>query len=180
QVLGARAVEEEGYQRGKVEFRSVGFGYPMRPGIMVLDDLSLMVIPGERLAVVGCSGGGKSTILRLLCRFYDPDVGEIRLGGKSLRSLGHKEISKRIAWVTQEPQLFPISAVRDNISYGLEKGTFDMEDISQAAKAANIHNFVSSLPDGYDTMVGEGGASLSGGQKQRVAIARALIRDPEV
>lgn len=168
-----------GQERGSVEFCSVCFGYPTRPGVPVLDDLSLFVQPGEKVAVVGSSGGGKSTILRLLCRFYEPDAGTICLGGRDLSTYDGNEISKSISWVTQEPQLFPIS-VRENIAYGFADGAYTMADVENAAMAANIHSFVIGLPEGYETLVGEGGASLSGGQKQRVAIARALIRDPEV
>ncbi|CAB1110024.1 ABC [Ectocarpus sp. CCAP 1310/34] len=164
-------------QRGRVDFNCVSFGYPTRSGVLVLDGLSLTVRPGEKVAVVGSSGGGKSTILRLICRFYDPQGGSILLGGRDLSSYNPADISNVVSWVTQEPQLFPIS-VRENIAYGM--GSYSMEDVYKAAKSANIHNFVSELPEGYDTLVGEGGASLSGGQKQRVAIARALIRDPEV
>eukprot|EP00752_Nemacystus_decipiens_P006022 g5439.t1 len=166
-------------ERGTVDFESVSFGYPTRSGVLVLDGLNLKVRPGEKIAVVGSSGGGKSTILRLLCRFYDPDGGRILLGGRDLSTYNPVDISNVVSWVTQEPQLFPIS-VRDNIAYGLVDGSYDVNDVHEAAKAANIHNFVCGLPEGYDTLVGEGGASLSGGQKQRVAIARALIRDPEV
>eukprot|EP00903_Cladosiphon_okamuranus_P020901 g19194.t1 len=166
-------------ERGTVDFESVSFGYPTRSGVLVLDGLDLTVRPGEKIAVVGSSGGGKSTILRLLCRFYDPDGGRILLRGRDLSTYNAADISKLVSWVTQEPQLFPVS-VRENIAYGLAEGSYDVSDVHEAAKAANIHNFVCGLPEGYDTLVGEGGASLSGGQKQRVAIARALIRDPEV
>ncbi|CBJ27348.1 ATP-binding cassette, sub-family B, member 8 precursor [Ectocarpus siliculosus] len=177
QATSAHAGSERQRQRGRVEFDSVSFGYPTRSGVLVLDGLNLTVRPGEKVAVVGSSGGGKSTILRLICRFYDPQGGSILLGGRDLSTYKPADISNVVSWVTQEPQLFPIS-VRENIAYGM--GSYSMEDVYKAAKSANIHNFVSELPEGYDTLVGEGGASLSGGQKQRVAIARALIRDPEV
>ncbi|CAM9233223.1 unnamed protein product, partial [Laminaria digitata] len=166
-------------ERGRVDFRSVSFGYPTRPGVPILDELSFTARPGETVAVVGSSGSGKSTILRLLCRFYDPDGGMITLAGRDLSTYGARDISNAISWVTQEPQLFPIS-VKENIAYGIPEGSYSMDDVYEAAKNANIHSFIYGLPDGYDTLVGEGGASLSGGQKQRVAIARALIRDPEV
>lgn len=173
----ANGVEER--ERGRIDFRSVSFGYPTRPGVLILDQLSFTARPGETVAVVGSSGSGKSTILRLLCRFYDPDGGVITLAGRDLSTYGARDISNAISWVTQEPQLFPIS-VKENIAYGLPEGSYSMDDVYEAAKNANIHSFIYGLPEGYDTLVGEGGASLSGGQKQRVAIARALIRDPEV
>eukprot|EP00904_Undaria_pinnatifida_P004744 jgi/Undpi1/14270/HiC_scaffold_9.g03919.m1 len=166
-------------ERGRVDFRSVSFGYPTRSGVLILDKLSFTARQGETVAVVGSSGSGKSTILRLLCRFYDPDGGVVTLAGRDLSTYGARDISNTISWVTQEPQLFPIS-VKENIAYGLPEGSYSMDDVYEAAKNANIHSFIYGLPDGYDTLVGEGGASLSGGQKQRVAIARALIRDPEV
>ena len=165
---------------GSLSFDDVDFSYPSRPGAQVLKRLSLSVASGEVLGLVGGSGGGKSTILRLLSGFYDPDAGTVRLNGLDVtRDYNKEELARRIAWVTQEPQLFPIS-IAENIAYGLEPGSWTLADVEAVAKRANVHAFAASLPNGYDTLVGEGGNSLSGGQRQRIAIARALMRNPEV
>ena len=126
---------------------------------------------------MGASGCGKSTVIQLLQRFYDPDSGEVLVGGRDVRTLNIKWLRHHIGVVSQEPVLFD-STIAQNIMYGKEGAT--EEEMKEAAINANAHDFISKLPDGYNTLVGEGGTQLSGGQKQRVAIARALIRDPKI
>ncbi|KAK7600963.1 hypothetical protein V9T40_008404 [Parthenolecanium corni] len=167
--------------KGTVEFKRVQFVYPTRPDIRVLRDLSFKIEAGKTLALVGESGCGKSTVISLLERFYDPISGVILLDGYDIRTINLDYLRQHIGVVNQEPILFDCS-IKDNIAYGaLALKTFvDFEDIQKAARIANIDDFVMSLPQRYDTMVGERGVQLSGGQKQRVAIARALIRDPKI
>lgn len=160
--------------RGRLEFDHVAFRYPTRPEVLALDDISMVVEPGEMVAVVGPSGAGKSTILQLAQRFYDPESGAIRLDGIALRDADPADIRARLAVVPQETVIFGASA-RDNLRYG----RWDADDsaIWAAAEAANAATFLRALPDGLDTFLGEAGARLSGGQRQRLAIARALLRD---
>lgn len=163
--------------RGKIEFDGVTFHYPSRPNMPALDDICLSVAPGETVALVGPSGAGKSTIIQLLLRFYDPNSGAIRIGGQNLRDVARSEFRKGIALVPQDPVIFADTA-RENIRFGRPEAT-DAE-VEAAAKAAAAHEFLSILPDGYDTYVGERGVMLSGGQKQRIAIARAILRDAPI
>ncbi|GLJ36676.1 hypothetical protein SUGI_0737940 [Cryptomeria japonica] len=162
---------------GNVEARDVCFAYPSRPNTMVLRNFSLKIAAGNCVALVGQSGSGKSTIIGLLERFYDPITGTITIDGNDLRSYNLRTLRQHMALVGQEPTLLG-GTIRDNILYGKENAT-DAEVI-EAAKIANAHNFISSLKDGYDTMSGDKGAQLSGGQKQRIAIARAIIRKPSI
>ncbi len=162
---------------GRVEFEGVGFAYAVRPEVRVLDDVSLCLDPGKVVALVGPSGAGKSTIAALLLRLYDPDRGAIRLDGRDLRELDARWYRQCIGTVAQEPVLFSTS-VAANIRYGRPDAT-DAE-VEAAARAANAHDFITALPEGYATEVGERGVRLSGGQKQRVAIARALLKDPPI
>jgi ATP-binding cassette subfamily B protein len=162
---------------GLVEFDGVGFAYPVRAEVEVLHDVTLRLEPGRVAALVGPSGGGKSTIAALLLRLYDPGEGAIRLDGHDLRSLDASWLRTRIGTVAQEPVLFS-TAVAANIRYGRPEATDD--EVEAAARAANAHDFISELPEGYETEVGERGVRLSGGQKQRVAIARALLKDPPI
>ncbi|XP_030843068.1 ATP-dependent translocase ABCB1 isoform X1 [Strongylocentrotus purpuratus] len=162
---------------GNIEFRNVRFSYPIRQDVPVLRDLSMKVNSGQRVAVVGSSGCGKSTMVKLLLRFYNHASGEICIDGIDIRDLNVTWLRENIGVVSQEPTLFNCS-IRQNIEFGHE-GVSDAE-IEEAAKKANAHQFISSLPKGYDTTVGERGAQLSGGQKQRVAIARALVRNPRI
>ncbi len=162
---------------GRVVLESVSFSYPTRPDAPVLADVSLQLDPGEVVALVGPSGAGKSTIAAMLSRFYDPLVGTIRLDGVPFVDLDVDWLRSNVGVVSQEPVLFA-TTIADNIRYG--KPGASMEEVEAAAKAANAHEFVSSFPEGYTTMVGERGVRLSGGQKQRIAIARALLKDPRV
>ncbi len=160
--------------RGSVAFQNVTFRYPTRPDEKALQDFSLIVEPGETVAIVGPSGAGKSTLFQLIARFYDPQVGSVRVDGIDLTRADPEELRHRLALVPQESVLFAAS-VRDNLRYGAWDASDD--DIWEAARAANAEQFLRALPDGLDTFIGDSGARLSGGQRQRVAIARALLRD---
>ncbi|PWZ22799.1 putative multidrug resistance protein [Zea mays] len=162
---------------GEVEFRNVDFCYPSRPESPVLVDFSLRVPAGHTVALVGPSGSGKSTAITLLERFYDPSAGEVALDGVDIRRLRLKWLRAQMGLVSQEPALFAMS-LRENILFGEEDAT--EEEVVAAAMAANAHSFISQLPQGYDTLVGERGAQMSGGQKQRIAIARAILRSPKI
>ncbi len=163
--------------RGGLAFQNVTFRYPTRPDTAALAGFDLSVEPGETVALVGPSGGGKSTVFQLALRFYDPQVGIVRLDGVPLTQADPTEVRRRMALVPQEGILFAASA-RDNLRYGAWES--DEEAIWQAARAANAEEFLRALPEGLDTFLGEGGARLSGGQRQRVAIARAILRDSPV
>lgn len=162
---------------GRVGFDNVIFHYPARPSVAALDGVSLQIAPGETVALVGPSGAGKTTIFQLLLRFYDPDGGVVSIDGQDLQGVARAEFRKSIALVPQDPVIFAASA-RENIRFGRPDAT-DTE-VEEAAKAAAAHEFLSALPDGYDTYVGERGVMLSGGQKQRIAIARAILRDAPI
>ena len=159
---------------GALAFEDVTFRYPTRPDTSALEDFSLRVRPRERLAVVGPSGAGKTTLFQLAERFYDPQSGSVRLDGVDLRDADPADIRQHIAMVPQETMIFAASA-RDNLRYGNWNAGEDQ--LWQAARDANAEDFLRALPDGLDTYMGEGGARLSGGQRQRIAIARALLRD---
>ncbi|KAK3940355.1 P-loop containing nucleoside triphosphate hydrolase protein [Diplogelasinospora grovesii] len=163
---------------GTIEFRDVHFRYPTRPEQPVLRGLNLTVSPGQYVALVGASGCGKSTTIALLERFYDPLAGGIFVDGKEISSLNLNEYRSFIALVSQEPTLYQ-GTIKENILLGAPGEVTD-EQVEFACKEANIYDFILSLPDGFDTMVGSKGALLSGGQKQRIAIARALVRDPKI
>ncbi|PCJ09464.1 MAG: ABC transporter [Rhodobacteraceae bacterium] len=163
--------------RGEITFDKVSFRYPSRPSISALQDVSLTVAPGETVAFVGPSGAGKTTIIQLIQRFYDPSEGVVKLDGVALPDLQRDEFRKSMSLVPQDPVIFAASA-SDNIRFGRPDAT-DAE-VEAAAKAAAAHDFISALPDGYDSFVGERGVMLSGGQKQRIAIARAILRDAPV
>ncbi len=163
--------------RGKISFENVTFRYPTRLDTAALHDFSLTVEPGETVAIVGPSGAGKSTLFQLAERFYDPQVGTIKLDGVPITAVDPAEVRRRIALVPQEAILFAASA-RDNLRYG--NWTATDEEIWEAARAANAESFLRDLPDGLDTYLGEGGARLSGGQRQRVAIARAVLRQAPI
>ncbi|KAI7851625.1 putative ABC transporter protein [Circinella umbellata] len=165
---------------GEIEFKNVKFKYPTRPDLMILKDLSLKIRPGKTVAFVGASGSGKSTAIQLLQRFYDPIEGEVMLDGKNLTSYNVRWLRQHIGVVGQEPVLFNMS-IKQNLLMGVtDPEMITQDDIIEACKKANCHTFISQLPDGYNTLVGEHGGMLSGGQKQRVAIARAILKNPTI
>ena len=163
--------------RGQLAFENVTFRYPTRLEVAALADFTLVVEPGETVAIVGPSGAGKSTLFQLAERFYDPQAGSVKLDGVPLTSADPAEIRRRMALVPQDGVLFAASA-RDNLRYS----NWDASDeaIWEAARNANAETFLKALPDGLDTFLGEDGARLSGGQRQRIAIARALLRDAPI
>jgi ATP-binding cassette subfamily B protein len=173
----ARPVPVPHPARGEIVFDTVRFAYPARPEIPVLDDFNLTIRPGETVALVGPSGAGKTSVIQLIQRFYDPDEGRITLDGVALADMARHEFRREMALVPQDPVIFATSA-RENIRFGRLDAT-DAE-IVDAARAANADDFIAALPQGYDTFVGERGVMLSGGQKQRIAIARAILRDAPV
>jgi ATP-binding cassette, subfamily B, bacterial len=161
--------------RGRVQFENVTFGYePNRP---VLQKISLQAEPGETIALAGATGAGKSTLISLLPRFFDPWEGRVVVDGNDVRNVSLKSLRKNIAIVLQEPFLFPIS-VAENIAYGRPNAS--SHEIEEAAKAANAHDFIIRLPQGYDTVIGERGSTLSGGERQRLSIARALLKNAPI
>ncbi len=163
--------------RGAIAFEGVRFVYPARPETPALDDFSLSINPGETVALVGPSGAGKTSVIQLILRFYDPEAGRITLDGVGLAEMARHEFRRALALVPQEPAIFAASA-RENIRFGRPDAT-DAE-IEDAARAAHADDFIARLPQGYDTYLGERGVMLSGGQKQRIAIARAILRDAPV
>ena len=162
---------------GEITFNDVTFAYPSRADDATLSNFNLTIKPGETIALVGISGAGKSTFIQLLQRFYDPDQGEIFLDGIDIKTMKRLEFRKSIALVPQDPVIFA-TTVMENIRFGNSEA--NDEEIFQAARSAAAHDFISELPQGYDTYVGERGVMLSGGQKQRVAIARAILRNAPV
>jgi ATP-binding cassette subfamily B protein len=169
---GAKAL---GTVRGALEFRNVSFAYAERGE--VLRNVSLKVQPGETVAFVGQTGSGKSTLMKLLLRFYEPSAGEILLDHERIDTLGLASLRRCVGFVSQDVYLFQ-GTIRDNIAYG--NATATMEEIEAAAEAAEADEFIAKLPNGYDTVVGERGQKLSGGQRQRLSIARALLKKPPV
>jgi len=163
--------------QGRITFEDVQFFYPSRPQIAAIDGISVDITPGETVALVGPSGAGKTTIIQLALRFFDPDAGVIRLDGVDLRDLERSAFREHIATVPQDPVIFADTA-RENIRFGRPNAS-DAE-VEAAAKAAAAHDFLMALPEGYDSYVGERGVMLSGGQKQRIAIARAILRDAPI
>lgn len=160
--------------QGVIDYKDVSFGYDDEK---VLDHLNIHIDSGKSIALVGPSGGGKTTICSLLLRFYDVTGGSIEIDGQDIRKLTLKSLRQSIGIVQQDVYLFT-GSIKENISYG-KPGASD-EEIIEAAKKANIHDFIMSLPDGYDTYVGERGTRLSGGQKQRISIARIFLKDPKI
>jgi ATP-binding cassette subfamily B protein len=158
-------------------FENVTFRYPSRPDQAALDNLNLIIEEGKSLALVGPSGAGKSTVFELLQRFYDPDQGAVSLGETNIRELLPTDLRSQLAVVAQQPALFSAD-VMHNIRYGKPDAT--KEEVIAAAKAANAHDFIEKLPNGYESFLGEQGVRLSGGQRQRVAIARAILKDPKI
>jgi ATP-binding cassette, subfamily B, bacterial len=163
--------------RGEVAFRDVSFSYPLRPETSALSQVSFRIAPGERVALVGPSGAGKTTIFALLLRFYDPNRGAVEVDGVPANEAELAALRSRFALVPQETALFA-DTVAANIAYGVEKA--GRSEIEAAAKAAFAHDFIAALPQGYETMLGEGGVTLSAGQRQRIAIARAVLRNAPI
>ncbi|KAK1522661.1 multidrug resistance protein 3 [Colletotrichum paranaense] len=180
---GVKELPESENNRVAIEFRDVTFAYPSRPNRSVLHGLNLKILRGQSVGIVGASGCGKSTIVALLERFYDINSGQLLVEGTTIRDLDVQFHRSRIGLVSQDTALFQ-GSIRDNILLGLlddEAAAPDADDrVERACRSANMHDFISSLPDGYATDVGNRGVALSGGQRQRLAIARALIREPEV
>ncbi|PNT70778.1 hypothetical protein BRADI_2g17720v3 [Brachypodium distachyon] len=164
--------------RGDIDFMHISFKYPSRPDVQIFSDFTLNITSGQTVALVGQSGSGKSTVIALLERFYDPDSGVILLDGAEIRNLKLSWLRDQMGLVSQEPVLFN-DTIRANIAYGKHEEVTE-EEVVQAAKAANAHEFISSMPQGYNTTVGGRGTQLSGGQKQRIAIARAILKEPRV
>lgn len=162
---------------GDIRLSNVTFSYPQRPETAVLKNLSIVFESGKMTALIGPSGGGKSTIFAMIERFYDPSSGFITLDGQDIRGINISWLHRRIGLVSQEPVLFACS-IRDNIAFGMEDAS--IEEVIKAATAANAHDFIMSFQRGYDTFVGERGLHLSGGQKQRIAIARAVLLNPKI
>jgi ATP-binding cassette, subfamily B, bacterial len=162
---------------GDIRFEGVSFAYPAQPNRLVIDDLDLIVRPGERLAIVGPSGAGKSTLFQLLLRYYDPGRGRVTLDGIALCDADPAELRSRLALVPQEPVVFGATA-RDNIRFG--RPNAGDEEVEAAARLAAADSFIQGMPQGYETMIGERGVTLSGGQRQRIAIARAILKDAPV
>jgi len=162
---------------GSLAFQNVAFAYPSRPDRNALKGLTFHVNPGETVAIVGPSGAGKSTIFSLILRFYDPQSGIIKIDDRDVRTLDPSALRKRLAIVPQDVTIFATS-IHDNIAFGSEGAT--REQVIAAAKAAQAHDFILKMENGYDTQVGERGITLSGGQRQRIAIARAILKNSPI
>ncbi|KAJ8944821.1 hypothetical protein NQ318_013158 [Aromia moschata] len=175
----SKGVEAARNVEGNLKYLQVYFAYPTRQGVQVLKGIDLSVLQGKTVALVGPSGCGKSTVIQLAERFYDPSAGQVDLDEDDLKTIKLDSLRSHLGIVSQEPNLFN-KTIAENIAYGDNSRQVEMAEIIEAAKKANIHNFVSSLPMGYETKLGEKGTQLSGGQKQRIAIARALVRNPKV
>jgi len=166
-------------QQVEVQLKDVEFAFQSRPDKQILQKVSLTLAAGQTTAVVGKSGCGKSTISKLLLRFYDPQGGSISINSRDVREMNLPQLRRKVGIVSQDTQLFRMT-VLDNITYGLRKAAFTMADVERAATLANADEFIRGLPEGYTTMLGEGGHDLSGGQKQRISIARSLVRRPRL
>ncbi len=170
---------------GKVEYRNINFAYPSQPpldkgglgGVPILQSMSLLALPGEAIALVGASGAGKTTLVNLLPRFYDPQAGQILIDGIDIQDVTLNTLRRQIGIVPQETILFS-GTIAQNIAFG--QSYYELKDVEKAAQIANAHQFISEFPDGYQTWVGERGVNLSGGQKQRIAIARAVLLNPRI
>ncbi|CAG8823799.1 43_t:CDS:1, partial [Racocetra persica] len=171
---------------GHIQLKNINFIYPARPEVKTLNGISLDIEPGTTVALVGSSGSGKSTIVSLVLRFYDPVSGDVLLDGRDIKSLNLTWLRRQISLVGQEPVLFN-TTIAENVAHGLIGSVYEhlpdikkRDMIENACKMANAHDFIMNLPDKYETMVGERGFLLSGGQKQRIAISRAIVKDPKI
>ncbi|MBC7427870.1 MAG: ATP-binding cassette domain-containing protein, partial [Bacteriovorax sp.] len=184
ELLDTATVNEENINKplktiskGLIEIQQADFSYPARSDVLVLKNFSMKIEQNETIAIVGSSGAGKSTIVQLLMRFYDLNSGKILIDGRNIKDYDLYALRNQVGIVSQEPILISES-IEDNIRYGKPDATF--LEVTAAAKIAYAHDFITSFPDGYKTLVGEKGVQLSGGQKQRVAIARAVLKDPKI
>ena len=175
-VVGAESIPET-TERGTVRFKNVTFAYPSSSGIPVLSDIDIEIKQGENIAILGATGSGKSSLVGLIPRFYDPDEGEVLVDGVSVRDYPLEELRRRVGIVLQKSELFS-ATVADNLLWGRDDASD--EELQEAAALAQAEEFISKMPDGYASMIAEKGASLSGGQKQRMSIARAALRKPEI
>jgi ATP-binding cassette subfamily B protein/subfamily B ATP-binding cassette protein MsbA len=175
EVMDRPGAPRLGRARGEIRFDQVSFAY--ETGRPALSEVSLTVSPGETVALVGQTGAGKTTLVSLIPRFFDPTAGRVLIDGQDLRELELTSLRSQVALVLQEPFLFPMT-VAENIAYG--RADASAEQVEAAARAANAHDFIMALPDGYDTVLGERGATLSGGERQRLSIARALLKDAPI
>ncbi|CDY42770.1 BnaA03g47690D [Brassica napus] len=176
QLVGETS-EELTNVEGTIELKGIQFSYPSRPNVVIFKDFDLIVRSGQSMALVGQSGSGKSSVISLILRFYDPTAGTIMIEGKDIKKLDLKALRKHIGLVQQEPALFA-TTIYENILYGNEEASHS--EVIESAMFANAHSFITSLPEGYNTKVGERGVQMSGGQRQRIAIARAILRNPEI
>jgi subfamily B ATP-binding cassette protein MsbA len=174
-IVDRPGARELGSVRGEIVFDQVAFSY--EPKTPILRDVSFRIEPGQLIGVVGTTGGGKSTVVSLIPRFYDVDRGRILIDGSDVKDVTKASLRSQIGFVLQDTVLFR-GTIRDNIAYGRPSAT--QAEIVNAAKLANAHDFIVAMPNGYDTMVGERGLTLSGGQRQRIGIARAIIRDTRI
>ncbi len=164
---------------GDIELRDVKFYYQMRPDNIVLDEFNLKIPAGKTVALVGKSGGGKSTIINLLLRFYDVKSGSLLIDDREYTSLKVSQLRSLFGVVTQETELFSLT-IEENIAYGLKEGEYTMDDLISAAKKAQAYEFIVNMKDGFQTRIGERGSRISGGQRQRLAIARVFLRKPKI
>jgi len=162
-----------------IAFQKVNFRYPSRLETTVLKDLSFVVMPGENISIVGPSGSGKSTIISLIERFYQPTTGNIMVNGRDIHNQDIEPYRRSLGLVSQETHLYQ-GSIRENLLLGVKEDEINDERLFQTCKDSNIHDFIISLPEGYNTNIGPRGLSLSGGQRQRIAIARALLRNPDI
>ena len=165
--------------KGDIELRNIKFYYQMRPDNIVLDRFSLKIPAGKTVALAGKSGGGKSTIINLLLRFYDVKAGSLSIDDRDYTSLKVSQLRSLFGVVTQETELFALT-VEENIAYGLKKDEYSMDDLINAAKKAQAYEFIVNMKDGFQTRIGERGSRISGGQRQRLAIARVFLRKPKI